>query len=139
MAKVMKNKHSANASVFTFHNSDHSEFIYHKSHRNFIDFLTDHEKHVSDRQTAWKATPRATGKTPLECQKLHVFYTDQSPMNTSHSPPIVKSLVIPVYTRVLYLPGLSWQDRAASNLEGPQKGTEVNMYTILTLFRPGFF
>ena len=71
-----------------------------KSHRNFIDFLTDHEKHVSDRQTArCKATPGATGKTAPECQKLHVFYIDQSLMNISHSPPTVQSLVIPTYPR----------------------------------------
>ena len=58
-----------------------------KFHRNFIDFLTDHEKHVSDRQAGcsgcarWKATPGASGKAPPECQKLHVFHTDESLMN----------------------------------------------------------
>ena len=53
----------------------------------------------------WKATPGATSKTPPECQKLHVFCTNQSLMNTSPSPPTVQSLVIPTcpYTRVLYL------------------------------------
>ena len=45
-------------------------------------------------------------KAQPEFQKLHVFHTDQSLMNISHSPPTVQSLVIPayLYTRVLYLP-----------------------------------
>ena len=39
-------------------------------------FLTDHEKHVSDRQTGcsgcarWKAPPGATGKAPPKCQNF---------------------------------------------------------------------
>ena len=76
-----------------------------KFHHNFLDLLTDHEKHMSDRQTECsdcarrKATPGATGKAPPECEKLHVFHTDQSLMNISHSPPNVPSLVIPVYPR----------------------------------------
>ena len=60
---------------------------------------------MSDRQTAcsgcarWKATPGTTGKTQPKCLKRHVFYTDQSLMDISHSPPTVQSLVIPTYPR----------------------------------------
>ena len=36
---------------------------------------------------------------PPECQKLYVFYTDQSLMSISHSPPTVQSLVISTYPR----------------------------------------
>ena len=77
-----------------------------KFHRNFIDVLTDHEKRIDRLDARWKATLVATGKAPPECQKLHVFHTDQSVMNISHNPPTVQSLVIPAYpyTRVLYLP-----------------------------------
>ena len=90
-----------------------------KSHRNFIDFLTDHEKPVLDRQTGcsgcarWKTTPGATGIAPPECQKHPVFHPEQSLMNISHSRPTVQSLVLGTghtripscpYTWVLYLP-----------------------------------
>ena len=66
-------------------------------YRNFIDFLTYHEKRVSGRQAGavsgcarWKATPGATGIAPPEHHK-HIFH---SLMNIS---PVVESLVIPAF------------------------------------------
>ena len=57
-----------------------------KFHRNFTDFLTDHEKHVLDRQTGcarWKATPGATGKASPECQNF-MYSTLINPSWISH-------------------------------------------------------
>ena len=108
-----------------------------KFHRNFIDFLTDHEKHLSDRQTGcsgcarWKATPGPTGNARHECQKLHVFHTDQSLVNISHSPPTVLSLVIPVYPRFTLT--------AQLRLPGPFASEKFIVETILNISQTAFF